>query len=137
MSFWLERDPNQRTFWQPEMTVSQEYYNAVRARDSLAPFYWPAMVALQRDPRAMDIHCFLTYRLRHGLKHPVPLRAEDLHLLFGRDIENPRKFWQSFKKSLAAAHEWYPKAVIELKNDCIILKNSPPLIPYRKSILDV
>jgi hypothetical protein len=132
MSFWLEKNPNQRTIWQPEMTVSREYFGAVREGNRMAPFYWPAMLALQHDTRAMDIHCFLTYRLRNGLKRPVMLHAKVLHALFGQDIKDLKKFWQSFKKSLLAAHKWYPKAQIEIKNDCIILKDSPPLIPYRK-----
>jgi Plasmid encoded RepA protein len=132
MSFWLEKNPAQRTIWQPEMTVSREYFEAVREGNRLAPFYWPAMVALQHDTRAMDIHCFLTYRLRNGLKRPVTLNSKVLHALFGQDIAAPKKFWHSFKKSLIAAHEWYPKARVEVKNDCIILKDSPPLIPYRK-----
>lgn len=65
MSFWLEKDPNQRTLWQPEMTVSREYFQAIRNGDRLAPFYWPAMIDLQHDTRAMDIHTFLVYRLRN------------------------------------------------------------------------
>jgi hypothetical protein len=134
MSFWLEKNPNQRTIWQPEMTVSREYFAAVRDPDRMAPFYWPALVELQHDTRAMDIHCFLTYRLRNGLKRPVPLTAKALHALFGQDIKDLKKFWQVFKKSLLAAHKWYPAAQIEVKNDCIILKDSPPLIPYRKMV---
>jgi hypothetical protein len=132
MSFWLEKNPNQQTIWQPEMTVSPEYFAAVREGDRLAPFYWPAMVALQNDTRAMDIHCFLTYRLRNGLKRPVVLHVKALHALFGADIQEQKKFWQSFKKSLVAAHKWYPQAQLEVKNDCIVLKDSRPLIPYRK-----
>jgi hypothetical protein len=132
MSFWLEKNPNQRTIWQPEMTVSREYFGAVREGNRLAPFYWPAMLALQHDTRAMDIHCFLTYRLRNGLKRPVSLHTTVLHTLFGQDITARKKFWNSFKKSLLAAHKWYPQAQIEIKNDCIILNDSPPLIPYRK-----
>jgi Plasmid encoded RepA protein len=134
MSFWLEKNPDQRTIWQPEMTVSREYFGAVREGNRLAPFYWPAMLALQHDTRAMDIHCFLTYRLRNGLKRPVVLHAKVLHALFGQDIAELKKFWQSFKKSLLAAHKWYPAAQIEVKNDCIVLKDSPPLIPHRKMI---
>lgn len=132
MSFWLEKNPNQRTIWQPEMTVSEKYFAAIRDGDRLAPFYWPAMRKLQHDTRAMDIHCFLTYRLRNGLKRPVVLHARVLHALFGQDIKELKKFWQSFKKSLTAARQEYPQAVVEVKNDCIILGNSPPLIPYRK-----
>ena len=132
MSFWLEKDRKQRTIWEPEMKVSTEYFDAVRDGDRLAPFYWPALLALQHDTRAMDIHCFLTYRLRNGLNRPVALPVPVLHALFGKDIASPRKFWSSFKKSLLAAHKWYPKARIEVKNDCIVLKDSPALIPYRK-----
>jgi hypothetical protein len=132
MSFWIEKNPNQRTIWQPEMTVSHGYFEAVRGGDRLAPFYWPAMLALQHDTRAMDIHCFLTYRLRNGLKRPVVLHMKVLHALFGQDIKDLKRFWQRFKKSLIAAHKWYPKAQIEVKNDCIILKDSQPLISYRK-----
>jgi len=120
------------TIWNPEMTVSQKYYQAIIQDDRMAPFYWPALVALQNDTRAMDIHCFLVYRLRNGLKRPVVLHTKVLHAMFGRDIKELYKFWQRFKKSLMAAHQWYPKAQIEMKDDCIILKDSPPLIPYRK-----
>jgi hypothetical protein len=132
MRFWLEKDPRQRSIWQPEMTVSAEYANAVRNGDRLAPFLRPAMVALQHDVRAMDIHRYLVYRLRKGLARPVPIPAKALHPLFGQDIHDLKKFWQSFKRSLAAARKHYQQANIEVKNDCIILHNSPPLIPYRK-----
>jgi Plasmid encoded RepA protein len=132
LSFWIEKNPDQRTIWQPEMIVSSEYYQAITQDDRLAPFYWPALVALQNDTRAMDIHSFLVYRLRKGLKRPVPLHAKVLHAMFGRDIKQLKHFWPRFKQSLANAHKWYPKAQIEVKNDCIILKDSLPLIPYRK-----
>ena len=134
MTFWLEKNPDQRTIWQPEMTVSRDYFNAMTDDDRVAPFYWPAMVALQHDTRAMDFHCWLTYRLRDGLKRPFPLSVATLHALFGRDIKERAKFWQNFKSSLDAARKWYPKARIEVKNDCIVIKDSPPLIPHRKLI---
>jgi hypothetical protein len=134
LSFWIEKNPNQKVIWQPELTVSSEYYNALTRRDCMAPFYWPALVALQNDTRAMDIHCFLVYRLRNGLKHPVSLHQKVLHAMFGRDVKQLDHFWPRFKESLQAARQWYPTARIEVKNDCIILKNSPPLIPYRKLI---
>jgi hypothetical protein len=132
LSFWIERNPNQKVFWQPEMIVSSEYYNAITEPDRMAPFYWPALVGLQHNPRAMDIHSFLVYRLRNGLKRPVTLHAKVVHAMFGRDIKHLYHFWPEFKKSLAEAHKFYPTAIVEVKNDCVILKDSPPLIPYRK-----
>jgi hypothetical protein len=132
MRFWLEKDPQQGTIWQSEMTVSREYFDGVREGDRLAPFYWPAMVALQHDTRAMDIHFFLTYRLKNGLKRPVVLHTKALHELFGIGIEQVDHFWPRFLESLSHARKWYPQARIDVKNDCIILQDSPPLIPYRK-----
>jgi hypothetical protein len=132
LSFWLERDPNQKVFWQPELTVSAEYYENITKDDRMAPFYWPALVGLQHNPRAMDIHSFLVYRLRGGLKRPVPLPAKVLHAMFGGSRGLLKHFWPEFKKSLAEAHKFYPQAQIEVKNDCLVLKDSPALIPYRK-----
>ena len=136
-SFWIERDPNQRTFWQPEMTVSQRYYAAITERD-MTPFHWPALIELSHNARAMDIHAFLTYRLHRGLKKPVPLRREVLHAMFGQGVKSEKQFWPEFKKALLVAHKQYPTARIEVTKDSkgnetgILLKDSPPLIPYRK-----
>ena len=132
LSFWIEKNPNQKVFWQPEIAVSGDYYNAVTEPDRMAPFYWPALVGLQHNPRAMDIHSFLVYRLRGGLKRPVPLHAKVLHAMFGGNRGQLKHFWPEFKKSLAEAHKFYPTAIVEVKKDCVILKDSPPLIPYRK-----
>lgn len=131
LSFWLERDERQMTIWNREMTVSDEYYHTLINQNRMAPFYWPALLNLQNDTRAMDIHCYLIYRLRNGLQHPVVLHKKVLHAMFGHDTKELFHFWPRFQESLLAAHKWYPKARIEVKNDCIILKNSPPLIPHR------
>ena len=30
LSFWLEREPNQRSFWTPTMTLSDEFFEAIQ-----------------------------------------------------------------------------------------------------------
>jgi hypothetical protein len=131
MSFWIERNPDQRTFWQPEMTVSSQYFEAITERE-MTPFYWPALVALQHNPRAMDIHAFLTYRLHKGLPRPVTIPASVLHAMFGQGIKQQKHFWPRFKDALAEAHKWYPTARVEVLNDGLKLHDSPSLIPHRK-----
>ncbi len=134
ISFWIEKNPNQATLWQPTMTLSSRYYASVEASEHIAPVYWPAVVGLQHNPRAMDIHRFLTYRLRAGLKRPVLLHAGILHGMFGRDIKQHRHFWPEFLRALKEAHKWYPTARVEPLKDGSGLKlfDSPALIPYRK-----
>lgn len=49
-------------------------------------------------------------------------------------------FWPEFKKAPAKAHKFYPKAIIEVKNDCIILKdpdNQAATARKRPNILSV
>lgn len=132
MSFWIERNPDQRTLWQPSMLISTDYYTALMAGGHIAPIHWPSFLALQHNPRAMDIHSFLTYRLRNPLKKPVHLRAEVLHAMFGKDCKQMYHFWPRFLAALKEAHKHYPTARVEVLNDCIKLHSSPPLIPYRK-----
>ena len=134
ISFWIDKDENQRTLWQQEMQLSAEYYKAVTEDDRMAPVYWPAMIALQHNPRAMDIHAFLVYRMRSGLERPITLPLDVLHAMFGKDIGQRKHFVAEFKLALAEAHKWYPNARVELMKDGsgLTLKSSPALIPYRK-----
>ena len=134
LSFWIDKDDQQRTLWQPEMTLSTEYYESLVNGDRMAPVYWPALVGLQHNPRAMDIHAFLVYRLHKGLERPITLSADVLHAMFGQDIKLRKHFWPEFKLAVAEAHKWYPTARIELLKDGtgMTLKNSPALIPHRK-----
>lgn len=132
MSFWIDKNPDQRTLWQPQMTLSAEYYTTLLEGDHIAPIYWPGNIALQHNPRAMDILNFMTYRLRKPLAKPVVLHARVLHGMFGRDVKHLKHFWPRFKQALAEALKHYPTARIEILNDGLKLYNSPPLVPYRK-----
>jgi hypothetical protein len=132
LSFWIEKNQDQRTIWQPTMTLSRDYYASIQESQHIAPVYWPAVIGLQNKARAMDIHRFLTYRLRNGLKRPVVLHQKTLHAMFGGGIKHLYHFWPEFLTALKDAHEWYPTARLEILNDAIKLYDSPPLIPHRK-----
>lgn len=132
MSFWIDKNPDQRTLWQPEMTLSGAYHHALMDGEHVAPIHWPANIALQHNTRAMDILNFLTYRLRKPLHKPVHLHAKVLHAMFGRDVRELRHFWPRFLIALEEALKHYPMARVEPLNDALKLYDSPPLIPYRK-----
>jgi hypothetical protein len=132
MSFWIDKNPEQKTLWQPEMTLSKMYYDALMHGEHIAPIHWPANIALQSNPRAMDVLNFLTYRLHKPLPRPVLLHVSVLHAMFGGDVKSPRHFWPRFLTAMKAACKHYPDARIEVLNDAIKLYNSPALIPYRK-----
>jgi len=132
MSFWIEKKSG-HTLWQPEMVLSNQYFRALMEGGHIAPLNWEAYVALQGNPRAMDIFTFLSFRLRKPLKQPVILPISTLHGMFGREFKLIKHFWPELLKSLAAALKWYPEARVEILNDAIKLYTSTALIPYRKA----
>jgi len=133
MSFWLEKDADQRSLWQPEMLLSEQYFRTLCAGSHIAPLHWDAYFGLQHNARAMDIFTFLAYRLRKPLKEPVVLHMTVLHAMFGRDIKLLKHFRPRFLEALEAALKWYPSARVEILNDAIKLYDSPAQIPYRKT----
>ena len=131
LSFWIDKDPRQGTLWQPEMTLSADYLEALKHHR--VPLDFRAMVGLQTNPRAMDIYCWLAYRL-HTIKTPIKIPYEALHPIFGRGIKQLRDFKIHFKKSLIEAHRFYPDARIEPSKDYITFYHSPAPIPLRGQV---
>ena len=60
LSFWLERDPNQRTLWTPYMTLSDEFFQAVQHHR--VPIDITHLAQLARSARRMDLYAWLSYR---------------------------------------------------------------------------
>lgn len=129
MSFWVERDERKRAFWTPELELSAEYAEALRTH--MAPTYWPALIGLQHNARAMDVHAFLQSRLVR-VKKPVFLPAPLLHGLFGQGIKQLDHFWPHFLKALTEARRFYQAARLDLQADGVLLHRSPPLLPSNK-----
>lgn len=130
ITFWIEKDPLQGALWQPTMTLSTDYVETLQ--EHKVPLDFRALVALQGNPRAMDLYCWLSYRLRN-VNNPVKIPYEALHEIFGRGIKNLRDFKINFKKAVIEACKYYPEARIALEKDYVTLYNSPSPIPLNVS----
>jgi hypothetical protein len=125
IDFWLDRSSKQDTFWQPEMQLAPEYFEVLAAHR--VPIYLPALVELQANPRAMDVFCWLTYRMR-SVTFPVKIPYAALHRVFGTNIKLLKHFKIEFRKAVIAAHHFYPVARVEFASDHLVLYRSRPLI---------
>jgi hypothetical protein len=134
VSFWLERNPNQLTFWQPEMTLSIGYMEALKHHR--VPLDFRALIALDANPRAMDLYCWLAYRL-HRIDQPLKIRYEALHEVFGRGIKELRNFKPHFKKAIEDACRCYPNARIDIRSnrDYVTFYHSPSPVPITGQVL--
>jgi len=126
IDFWIDRNPHQPTLWQPEMHLAPEYFQALDLHR--VPVYFPALLRLQANPRAMDVFCWLVYRMR-SVTFPVKIPYAALHPVFGASIKLLKHFKVEFHKAVVAAHEFYPEGRVEFKEDYFMLYRSPDLIP--------
>ena len=126
IDFWRDRNPGQSTFWEPELQLAPEYFEELR--EHRVPLYFPALVKLQANPRAMDVFCWLVYRMR-SVGFPVKIPYAALHPVFGGGIKLLKHFKMEFRKTMIAVHHSYPQARVELDEDHITLRRSLSLIP--------
>jgi hypothetical protein len=126
IDFWIDRHPKQGSLWQPQIELAPEYFQSLNLHR--VPIYFPALVKLQANPRAMDVFCWLVYRMR-SVTFPVKIHYAALHPIFGGTIKLLKHFKAEFRKALMAAHPFYPESRVELKDDHLILYRSRALIP--------
>ncbi len=88
--------------------------------------------ALRGSPLAMDIYCWLTYRMSYTNKPTRPIVWESLMMQFGSNF-NPsnleqatRDFKKGFLAALKAVQIVYPKARLEVRDNGLVLLPSPP-----------
>ena len=133
LSFWIERDPNQQTFWTPTMTLSDDFYTAIQKHR--VPVDVRHLAKLARSPRRMDLYTWLSYRtprIRAGQRVPIPLEA--LRAIFAPDISHARNFVARLRSDLTAIAAVYPDFRVEIAGQLLWLKRSPPPVPYEPII---
>jgi len=133
VSFWIERDPNQRVLWNPSLVLSESYYELLRERPT--PIDLNHLAQLTKSPMAMDLYAWLSYRLpsiRQGKTVRIPV--QHLQEVFGRNINTPKKFSQKLRANLKLVAQVYSKFNISTEKGLLILQNSPPPV-YDRNVV--
>jgi hypothetical protein len=99
-----------------------------------------ALKALKRSPMALDIYCWLTYRLSY-LRKPTEIPWAVLQIQFGADYTRTRGFKESFLHHLRKILTLYPEANVEKGERGLLIKPSkphvaqlpPPALPHLKN----
>ena len=133
LSFWLERNPDQRMLWTPTMTLSDEFFNTIQHHR--VPIDTGHLAQLARSPRRMDLYAWLSYRtprIPQGKRKPISLRG--LQAIFAPDISRYADFKARLQRDLKAVHTVYPLFKVELVGDVLWLKRSPPPVAFATQI---
>ena len=135
--WWNPKAPNQMPLWKSTVTLGNSFFNEVIDRP--VPVDMRALKALKRSPLALDIYCWLTYRMSY-LRKPTEIPWPALQIQFGADYTRTRGFKESFLHHLRAVLTLYPEANVEDGEQGLLLKPSkphvaqlPPALPRLKN----
>jgi Plasmid encoded RepA protein len=103
------------------IVLSERFYNELIT--SPVPVDMRALRALKNSPSALDLYCFLTYRM-FTLRQETVIPWEALMMQFGSETVSQRKFRQQFNKALKAVLIVYPEAKVDVIQAGLLLKHS-------------
>ena len=93
------------------------------------PIEEAAISSISNNSLAIDIYCWLAYRL-HSLDKPTPVTWKALHAQFGTGVALLKNFRMFFKTTLDLALSVYPEAKVDVDERGVILNPSKaPVTP--------
>jgi len=125
--WWETRDPKQITMFESTLTLGEEFFKEIT--NNPVPIDIRALKALKRSPMALDIYCWLTYRMSYLSKITrIPWGA--LEVQFGSDYstspQGRRDFKRAFVRELKKVLLIYTNAQVNVDSDNFILEPSSP-----------
>lgn len=120
--WWSPKAPDQNTLWRSHVLLNKAFFDEVTRNP--VPVDMRALKALKRSPMALDIYCWLTYRLSY-LKKPTPIPWAALQMQFGAGYpmtpQGQRDFKKKFLQQLKAVLTIYPLANVEPQDEALLL----------------
>jgi len=127
--WWDPKTPDQAALWLSTVTLSQDFFKEIVDRP--IPIDMRALEALKRSPLALDIYCWLTYRMSYlNKKTEIPWPA--LKAQFGAGYPDTklgvRHFKSKFLYHLQKILVVYPAAKVSEGKYGLVLRPSAPHI---------
>lgn len=130
--WWSPKSPNQIPIWKSSVTLSPQFFKEIIERP--VPIDMDALMALKRSPLALDIYCWLTYRLSY-LRKDAFIPWELLQMQFGADYGHDARGLLNFKRKfllrLKDVMAIYDTAKVYDAVKGLVLKPSPPHVAKR------
>ena len=132
--WWDPKAPDQAPMWKSRIELGKRFFE--EAIHSPVPVDMRALKALKRSPLALDIYCWLTYRMSY-LRTPTEIPWPALQMQFGADYATDahglRNFKLKFLHHLRAVLVIYPEANVDEGERGLLLKPSKPHVAQRSA----
>lgn len=119
---------SQLSLWREKVVLDEVFYESL-LRHPL-PVRETAIRALAGRSMAIDLYIWLAYRLHH-LQRPTKVPWPALYRQFGAGFAQPRQFRAHVRDALALALAAYPEARVDVEDEGLTLRPSPPPIQER------
>lgn len=120
--WWDPKSPEQAGLWESTLMLGERFFREVIEHP--VPIDVRAIRELRRSPMAIDIYCWLTYRMSY-LGRPTKIPWELLEMQFGADYKRTYDFKVNFEKHLKSVLVVYKEARVENGDGGLLLKPSP------------
>lgn len=124
--WWDPKSPDQATLFESTLVLGEEFFREII--NYPIPIDMEALKILKRSPMAIDIYCWLTYRMSY-LKGATTIPWKTLELQFGSNYERTRDFKKRFLSQLRSVLVVYPDAKLGINENGLYLRLSKPHIP--------
>jgi len=121
--WWDPKSPDQIPLWRSSLKLGLDFYNEII--NNPIPIDMEALKLLKRSPMALDIYCWLTYRMSY-LRKQVNIPWSVLEMQFGADYGRTIDFKVNFIKQLKSVLVVYPEAKVAQSERGLVLKPSKP-----------
>jgi hypothetical protein len=125
-------DDNQGSLFVETAKLSEVFFDQLKRHP--VPVEEAAIKSISNNSKAIDIYCWLAYRL-HSLEKPTPVTWKALHAQFGASVARLDNFRSFFRPALDLAMAVYPEARVDITDRGLTLNPSkPPVSPKTLSI---
>lgn len=105
-TFWDYRNPDQGCLWESYVVLTKEFQEALVANP--VPFDFEHLKALKRSALAIDLYCWLTYRIHRANNSEFLVPYHALHQQFGTGYKRERDFRAALAEELAVVQDVFP-----------------------------
>jgi len=119
--WWDPKNPDQADLWQSTVTLGHKFFQELIEHP--VPIDMRALKALRRSPLALDLYCWLTYRMSYLRKDTV-IPWYSLQAQFGADYSRERDFKSKFSESLRKVLTVYPAAKANPSSNGLLIQPS-------------
>ena len=123
--WWDPKNPQQATIWESRLLLGNKFFEEII--ENPIPIDTRALKLIRQSPMAIDIYCWLTYRMSY-LNKTTSIPWSALQFQFGSNYKDVRQFKRKFIKQLKKVTLIYPEANIKEENGSLVLSPGKPHI---------